>query len=69
MKRIYFLPIVFAIAFIFQACEKDSPEDTPQLYMDEVFTSVTKTTVTYSDTFGFEMDIYSPNDKISHVST
>jgi para-nitrobenzyl esterase len=61
MKRIYFLPIVFAIAFIFQACEKDSPEDTPQLYMDEVFTSVTKTTVTYSDTFGFEMDIYSPN--------
>ena len=63
MKNFKLLLTVLAIGLSFYACKKEElpAGSIPERYADEVFTSVTKTTVTYSDTFGFEMDIYTPD--------
>jgi hypothetical protein len=56
--------ILGAIASIlFFACTKpESSASDPTLYKSLVFDEVSKETVIYSDTFGFEMDIYWPTN-------
>ena len=62
MKNFSYITFVLLLGFGIQSCEKDTPQIAPsQRYADEVFTSVSKITLVYSDTFGFEMDIYSPD--------
>jgi predicted esterase len=65
MKNFSSIALVLLSGFILQSCEKEIEQNPPQInppqrYVDEVFENVSKTTVVYSDTFGFEMDIYSP---------
>ena len=59
VQRAFFL---LSALFLIYACSKeDNSQLNPKVrYSDEIFTNVAKTTAIYSDTFSFEMDIYTP---------
>lgn len=63
MRKFGLKATLLLLSVVVLSCEKESPVNPePQRYVDEVFANVSKTTVVYSDTFGFEMDIYTPED-------